>query len=67
MTTKIAALDAQAMNQLYASELAKDGVKTAAGENLQAFDDHKSYVATLESILSNDKKDGWKPNDPTLD
>lgn len=67
MTTKIAAPDAQAMNKLYAQELAKTGAKVAAGEDIQAFDDHQEYVSTLETVLSEDKKDGWEPNDPKLD
>lgn len=65
MTTKIAAADANAMNSLYASEVKKAGVKTAADE--QAFTDHKDYVSTLEAILSDDKKESWDPNDPKLD
>lgn len=66
MTTKIAAPDANAMNRLYAQELTASGVKTAAGD-LQAFDDHEKYVDVLESILSDDKKEAWGPNDPELD
>ena len=67
MTTKIAASDAQAMNQLFAQELNKAGVKTAAEDKIQAFDDHKEYVGVLETVLSDDKKDAWDPNDPKLD
>lgn len=67
MPTKIAAQDASAMNRLFAQELTAAGVKTAAEDNLQAFDDHKEYVGVLESILSDDKKDGWEPNNPKLD
>ena len=67
MTTKIAAADAQAMDRLFAQELTKTGSKTAADEKLQAFDDHQEYVATLESVMSDDKSDSWSPNDPTLD
>lgn len=67
MTTKIAAADASAMDRLFAQELTASGTKVAAGEKLQAFDDHKEYVDVLESVLSDDKKDGWEPNDPKLD
>ena len=66
MPTKIAGPDAQAMNQLYVQELAKTGTKVA-GDDIQAFDDHAEYVGVLESVLSDDKKDGWQPNDPKLD
>jgi len=64
---KIAANDNIAMNKLYASEAEKAGVKTAAVEDVQAFEDHAEYVETLESILKDDKKDSWKPNDLLLD
>ena len=67
MTTKIAAADAEAMDKLYAQELGKTGAKIAADEKLQAFDDHKEYVDVLETVLSDDKKDAWEPNDPKLD
>lgn len=67
MTTKIAAPDAQAMDKLFAQELAKNGVKTAAGDNIQAFDDHAEYVSTLETVLSDDKSDDSKFFDPKLD
>lgn len=33
----------------------------------EAFSDHKDYLETLESILSDDKKETWNPNDPNLD
>ena len=65
--TKIAAADASAMNKLFAQELTRTGSKIAAGEDIQAFDDHKEYVGTLESVLGDDKKDGWDPNDVKLD
>ena len=67
MTTKIAAVDAEAMNNLFAEELTKTGSKVSAGEKLQCFDDHKDYVSTLESVLSDDKNDAWEPNDMILD
>ena len=67
MTTKIAAPDANAMNRLIAQDLAASGVKIAAGEKIQGFVDHAEYVATLESVLSDDKTAAWEPNDPKLD
>ena len=67
MTTRIAAPDAKAMNELFAAELKTAGVKTAAGEDIEAFSDHKKYVDVLESVLSDDKKDAWAPNDVKLD
>lgn len=66
MSRKIAAADATAMNTLLASELSKSGVKVAS-EEIQAFDDHAEYVSTLESALTEDKKESWNPNDPKLD
>ena len=63
---KIASTDNQAMNKLFAIEATKAGVKTAAGDT-QGFDDHKDYLSTLESILSDDKKTAWEPNDLLLD
>ena len=66
MNTKIAAADAKAMNTLLASELNKNGVKTAS-ENIEAFEDHADYISTLESVLAEDVKGAWEPNDPKLD
>jgi hypothetical protein len=63
---KIAAADRDAMNQLYVEELNKTGAKVA-GEDVQAFEDHKEFLDTLESVLKDDKKEGWAPNDPKLD
>jgi hypothetical protein len=63
---KIAATDNTAMNKLFALEATKAGSKVAAGD-VQAFEDHKDYVSTLESILSDDKKTSWSPNDLLLD
>ena len=63
---KIAAIDNNAMNKLYAQEAHTAGVKLAGGE-VQAFEDHAKYVETLESVLKDDKKDSWAPNDMLLD
>jgi hypothetical protein len=44
--------------------------KTAAkneGWTEEAFSDHKAYLETLESILADDKKESWDPNDMILD
>ena len=78
MATKIAKVDADAMNSLYAAELSKVGLKTAAegvGDNKgapkgeQAFADHADYLKTLESAMKGDKSvdGGTDPNDKTLD
>lgn len=78
MATKIAKVDADAMNSLYAAELSKVGIKTAAegvGDNKgapkdeQAFADHADYLKTLESAMKDDSKvEGSKnPNDPIMD
>lgn len=69
---KIAHVDAEAMNSLYASELKTAGIKTAEdkGEpkDPQAFKDHEEYLATLESVLKEDAKvEGGNANDPILD
>jgi hypothetical protein len=72
MANKLAKVDAEAMNSLYASELTKAGIKTAADDKgiinaPQAFEDHQSYLETLKSVMSEDKKTDFNPNDPTLD
>ena len=78
MATKIAKVDAEAMNYLYAAELSKVGLKTAAegvGDNKgapkdpQAFEDHSDYLKTLESAMKDDKsvEGGTDPNDKVLD
>ncbi len=67
MTTKIAAADANAMDRLCSAELTKLGVKVAADKNDTYFKDHSEYISVLEAILSDDKKESWKPNDPKLD
>ena len=72
--SKIAKVDNYAMNSLYASELAKAGLKTAADDKgiinaPTAFEDHAEYLETLKSIMSEDKggKFGGAPNDPIAD
>jgi hypothetical protein len=65
---KIAQADAQAMNHLYRTELVRTGSKTAAEDkSIQAFKDHEEYNQTIESLLSEDKKESWDPNDVLLD
>lgn len=63
---KIASTDNIAMNKLFALEASKGGNKVAAAD-VQAFEDHKEYVATLEAVLKDDKKTTWEPNDLLLD
>ena len=75
MAKKIARADNDAMNVLYATELAKAGVKVAAADDngqdkgIQAFEDHGDYVKTLESALKNDKniEGSGDPNDAIKD
>jgi hypothetical protein len=76
MAQKIAKVDAEAMNSLYASELEKAGIKTSAADNespggkdIQAFEDHKAYLETIKSAMSADSKvdGGGDPNSVTLD
>jgi hypothetical protein len=74
MAKKIATVDAEAMNSLYASELKLAGVKTAADDkgepkDPQAFKDHSEYLAVLEAVMKEDAKvDGSQnPNDPLSD
>ena len=65
---KIASADNAAMNKLFQSELTRTGAsKRAAGEPVQAFKDHAEYEATVQSVLSEDKKESWPPNDMILD
>lgn len=75
MAKKIAKIDADAMNSLYASELAKAGVKNAgvssddkgAPHDPQAFEDHAEYLELLKSVMAEDKKEDFNPNDPISD
>ena len=73
MANKIAKIDADAMNSLYASELTRMGVKKAADDEKgaphgpQAFEDHSEYLATLKQVMREDKKTDFSPNDPIQD
>ena len=73
MANKLAKVDAEAMNSLYASELTKAGIKTAANDEKgaplgpQAFEDHAEYLATLKTVMSEDKRADFNENDPVLD
>ena len=75
MANKIARIDAEAMNSLFAAELTKAGVKVAATDDngqdkgIQAFADHADYIATVKSAVESDKKaeGSTPPNDPILD
>jgi len=76
MAQKIAAAEAAVINSLYASEVAR--LAKSAGEvdtkqegptpaDAQAFKDHKEMISVLENVMSEDKRDGWSPNDAVLD
>lgn len=74
MAQKIARVDAEIMNSLYAAELEKGGIKTAAdnegpgGKDIQAFADHKDYLETVKSAMTADESiEGSNPNSPTVD
>ena len=73
MAHKLARIDAEAMNSLFASELTKAGIKTAASDDKgaphdpQAFEDHAEYLATLKSVMSDDSKEMGDANDPLVD
>jgi hypothetical protein len=78
MGKKIAKIDADAMNSLYASEFGKLAGHKVADKDAkevegyrsfdpQAFKDHKEYLETLKSAMSADEKSGGDPNDPVLD
>ncbi len=73
MSKKIAKVDAEAMNSLYGSELAKVGVKLATDKegpkDPQAFEDHSDYLSTMEAVLSESKNVGGShdPNDKVKD
>ncbi len=70
MKKLIASADRQAMTGLLQANLAK---RTAAEDKdadfitSQVIDDHKEYSNTLQSILAEDKKEAWDPNDQILD
>jgi hypothetical protein len=73
MSKKIAAVDKTAMDALYAEDFkrvaAASDVKDQNGapEDPQAFEDHEEYLATLENVLSEDKKNSFEPNDVNQD
>jgi hypothetical protein len=73
MAKKIAKVDAEAMNSLYASELTKAGIKVAADDEKgaphdpQAFKDHAEYLETMKSVMAEDSKTDFQPNDPIQD
>jgi hypothetical protein len=72
MANKLAKVDAEAMNSLYASELTKTGIKTAADDKgiinaPQAFEDHQSYLETLKSVMAEDSRSDFNENDPIQD
>ena len=73
MAKKIAKTDAAVMNSLYAAELTKAGVKTAAEDNgqdpgIQAFKDHEEYQETLKNAMSADASiEGTDPNNVITD
>lgn len=75
MSKKIAKVDAEVMDSLYAGEFARmAGKKTAdwqdekgAPKDPQAFKDHEEYMATLKSVLSDDAGQDHDPNDKILD
>lgn len=73
MANKIAKVDADAMNSLYASELTKAGLKLAVADGKgaphdpQAFEDHEDYLQTVKSVMDGDKKTSFPPNDMIQD
>jgi hypothetical protein len=79
MAKKIAKIDADAMNSLYGSEVARLAGRKVADEHApqegeagythdpQAFKDHEEYLGTLKSILSDDGSQDHDPNDPIKD
>lgn len=77
MAKKIAKVDADAMNSLFAGEIERiSGSKLAAGdvkdrngapEAPQAFKDHGEYLATLQAVLKEDGSNDFSPNDTKLD
>ena len=76
MAKKIAKIDADNMNSLYAGEYQKlAGTKVAedvrdqngAPEAPQAFKDHDEYLDLLQSALKADASQDFDPNDKILD
>jgi hypothetical protein len=78
MAKKIAKIDADNMNSLFASEYDKmSGTKSAAAGDVrdqngapeapQAFKDHDEYLDLLQSALKEDAGQDFDPNDKILD
>jgi hypothetical protein len=73
MANKIAAVDNEAMNSLFAAELKKRAGAYDTKEegpvptDAQAFADHAEYLSTLESVLKGDKKSDFNENDVLAD
>lgn len=76
MGKKIAKVDNDAMNSLFATEFSRlAGKKQAADwqdekgapKDPQAFKDHEEYLATLKSVLADDNSQDHDPNDEKLD
>jgi len=78
MAKKIAKIDADNMNSLYAGEYEKlAGTKVAAAGDVrdlngapeaeQAFKDHDEYLDLLQSALKADASDDFDPNDKLKD
>lgn len=78
MAKKIAKIDADNMNVLFASEYEKlAGTKVAASGDVkdrngapeaeQAFKDHTEYLELLQSALKSDASEDFDPNDKLLD
>lgn len=76
MAKKIAKVDADAMNSLYAGEYERiSGSKIAvdvkdrngAPEAQQAFKDHGDYLDTLTAVLKEDASEDFDPNTPLKD
>ena len=72
--TKIATVDNEAMNSLFAGEYEKmAGVKVAQGDDKgaphdpQAFTDHEEYLSTVTSVLKEDAGQSFEPNDALKD
>lgn len=69
MSRKIAAVDKQAMDALYVEDFKRVAAaqdvrdQNGAPEDPVAFEDHEEYLATLENVLSEDKKNAFDPND----
>ena len=68
MGKKIAAVDKTALDSLFAEEMKKSAASEVRDPNGApvdevAFADHEEYLATLEGVLAEDKKNSFEPND----